>query len=292
MTTYFNKKEEVINLELTQYGKYLLSKGKLKPVYYSFYDDDVLYDGAHGGVTENQNDIVTRIKDTPNLKVIYDYSSSIQYPAPYSKNSMGVIDTNHALSKPIGTMDSAKDFKPAWKVMKAINSAADPFQRTPNQPGSTVHKYSVTYNRGQRIPQMEFTGSITYSSQSYGLTIEDEKPIVLRIEEKNSVFKPKGNFSIEVFEVTEGEISKQLYFIPDANARAENDFIKASEEELLDRYPDLNRDFVEYYLDVRVDRELDTKSDFEDGSEDGIDRGDDIPDMYSDIDDDGSGEVC
>ena len=70
MTTYFNKKEEVINLELTQYGKYLLSKGKLRPVYYSFFDDDVLYDGAHGGVAENQNDIVTRIKDTPNLKVV------------------------------------------------------------------------------------------------------------------------------------------------------------------------------------------------------------------------------
>ena len=57
MTTYFNKKEEVINLELTQYGKYLLSKGKLRPVYYSFFDDDVLYDGSHGGIAENQNDI-------------------------------------------------------------------------------------------------------------------------------------------------------------------------------------------------------------------------------------------
>jgi len=287
MTTYFNKKEEVINLELTQYGKYLLSKGKLRPVYYSFYDDDILYDGAHGGVTENQNDIVTRIKDTPNLKIVYDFSSSIQYPAPYTKNSMGVIDANHALSKPIGTMDSARDFKPAWKVTKAINSSADPFQRTAGSPGSTAHKYSVTYNRGQRVPQMEFTGSITYSSQSYGLTIEDEKPIVLRIEEVNGVFKPKGNFSIEVFEVDQdrGEISKQLYFIPDANARAENDFIKASEEDLLDRYPNLNRDFVEFYLDVRVDREIDSE-------DQAVGAAGAVEDIYSSIDDDGSGEVC
>ena len=77
MTTYFNKKEEVIAIELTQYGKYLLSKGKLKPEFYSFYDDDVLYDGSHGGVTELQNDIVGRIKQTPYLKVVYDFSSSI-----------------------------------------------------------------------------------------------------------------------------------------------------------------------------------------------------------------------
>lgn len=270
MTTYFNKKEEVINLELTQYGKYLLSKGKLRPVYYSFFDDDVLYDGAHGGVAENQNDIVTRIKDTPNLKVVYDFSSSIQYPAPYTKNSMGVIDANHGLSKPIGTIDAAKDFKPAWKVRKARTSAASP---------TGSHQYLETYNRGQRIPQMEFTGSITYSSQSYGMIIENERPIVLNLEEVNGVFKPKGNFSVEVFEVVSGAISKQLYFIPELNARAEGDFIKASEEDLVERYPDLNRDFVEYYLDVRVDREIDE----EDRSDAGVD-------IYTS--DDGTGDVC
>ena len=42
--SFFNKKEDVIDLQLTQYGKYLLSQGKLKPVYYAFFDDDILYD--------------------------------------------------------------------------------------------------------------------------------------------------------------------------------------------------------------------------------------------------------
>jgi hypothetical protein len=287
MTTYFNKKEEVINLELTQYGKYLLSKGKLKPVYYSFFDDDILYDGAHGGVTEYQNDIVTRIKDTPYLKVIYDFSSSIQFPTPYSKNSMGVIDANHGLSKPIGTIDAAKDFKPAWKVRKATNSSVEPFGQVSGS-GSPIHKYVETYNRGQRVPQMEFTGSITYSSQSYGFIIEDEKPIVLNFEETNGVYKPKGNFSVEVFEVVSGAISKQLYFIPDVNARAEDDFIKASEEELVNRYPDLTENFVEYFLDIRVDREVLTDSELE-AQRTGVDV---TSDIYTGADDDGSGEVC
>jgi hypothetical protein len=270
MTTYFNKKEEVIDIELTQYGKYLLSKGKLKPAYYSFYDDDILYDGSHGGVLELQNDIVARIKDTPYLKTVYDFSSSIMFPTPYSPNSMGVIDTNHALSKPIGTIDSTKDYKPAWKVRKARNAAADP---------SGSHEYVETYNRGQRIPQMSFTGSITYSNQPYGAIIEDEKPIVLNIEEVNSVFKPKGNFSVEVFEVEDGVVTRQLAFIPEINSRAESDFIKASEEELLERYPDLNDSFVEYYLDIRVDREIDED----------IDTAESVA-IYTD--DDGTGEVC
>ena len=126
---------------------------------------------------------------------------------------------------------------------------------------------------------MEFTGSITYSRESYGLIIEDEKPIVLNLEEVNGIFKPKGNFSVEVFEVVSGAVSKQLYFIPEQNARAEGDFIKASEEELSARYPDLNKDFVEYYLDVRIDREIDEQ-----------DRSDAGVDIYTD--DDETGDVC
>ncbi|HAW79939.1 MAG TPA: hypothetical protein DCX27_09655, partial [Balneola sp.] len=188
----------------------------------------------------------------------------------YSKESLGVIDTNHALNKPIGTIDSAKDFKPAWKVRKARNSAANP---------TGSHQYLETYNRGQRVPQMEFTGSITYSSQSYGLIVEDEKPVVLNLEEVNGVFKPRGNFSVEVFEVVSGAMTRQLYFIPEMIARAEDDFIKASEEDLLERYPDLNNTFAEYYLDIRVDREIDD-----------TDQQVDSVDIYTD--DDGTGEVC
>ena len=41
---FFNQKEEVIDIQMTLYGKYLLSKGKFKPVYYCFFDDYVLYD--------------------------------------------------------------------------------------------------------------------------------------------------------------------------------------------------------------------------------------------------------
>jgi len=44
---FFNTKEEVIDIELTPYGKHLLSQGKWKPVYYEFYDDDILYDSKH-----------------------------------------------------------------------------------------------------------------------------------------------------------------------------------------------------------------------------------------------------
>ena len=72
--TYFNKKEEVLDIELTQYGKHLLSIGKLNPTYYRFFDDDVLYDGEYAGIEETQNQINGRIVDnTPHKKTQHNH---------------------------------------------------------------------------------------------------------------------------------------------------------------------------------------------------------------------------
>lgn len=72
--TYFNQKEEVIQVELTQYGKYLLSRGKLKPSYYAFFDDDIIYDAKYAGVTETGGVAVERIKSIPRPKTQYVFT--------------------------------------------------------------------------------------------------------------------------------------------------------------------------------------------------------------------------
>ena len=41
---FFDKKEDVMEIELTPHGRYLLSQGKLMPAFYAFLDDDILYD--------------------------------------------------------------------------------------------------------------------------------------------------------------------------------------------------------------------------------------------------------
>jgi len=77
MVEFFNKKEEVIDLQLTEYGKYLLSLGRLRPEYYAFFDDDILYDPESGGFTEHQNSTEGRIKDeTPSLKIVPQITSA------------------------------------------------------------------------------------------------------------------------------------------------------------------------------------------------------------------------
>lgn len=66
---FFDKQQEVMDIQLTQYGKYLYSIGSFKPEFYDFFDDDILYDSLCAGFTEHQNDTKDRIlKNTPKLK--------------------------------------------------------------------------------------------------------------------------------------------------------------------------------------------------------------------------------
>ena len=46
--SFFNNKNQVLKFELTPYGRYLMSQGKLDPYCYEFIDDDVHDFGAFG----------------------------------------------------------------------------------------------------------------------------------------------------------------------------------------------------------------------------------------------------
>ncbi len=43
MAKFLDKKEQVYDLRLSSYGRYLLSIGSFKPVHYAFFDDNILH---------------------------------------------------------------------------------------------------------------------------------------------------------------------------------------------------------------------------------------------------------
>lgn len=73
--TFFNKKEDVLDVQLTQLGKYQLSKGTFKPKFYVFSDDEILYDVSYaGGAEEKARDTSNRIqRETQRLKTLYEH---------------------------------------------------------------------------------------------------------------------------------------------------------------------------------------------------------------------------
>ena len=85
--TFFNNKEQVVKFELTPYGRYLMSIGKLSPHSYEFIDDDIIYDDQIMSGSEIQNETYERIKfETP--KLIPNPSKAFILPTPITyKNS-------------------------------------------------------------------------------------------------------------------------------------------------------------------------------------------------------------
>ena len=72
---FFDSKEEVLDIQLTQHGRHLLAKGLCKPVYYAFFDDNILYDDTHGGGSGDKNSSEPRIQEeTPLLRTQYAFT--------------------------------------------------------------------------------------------------------------------------------------------------------------------------------------------------------------------------
>tara|TARA_Y100000593_G_scaffold93121_1_gene186852 strand:- start:330 stop:1721 length:1392 start_codon:yes stop_codon:yes gene_type:complete len=134
---FFNRKEEVIDIQITQYGKHLLSKGKFRPTFYAFFDDDILYDmGFAASGSELQKEIEDRIKSTPRMKAQYSFSgrdlktSKIDNPGicerrmntPACSKMQVSKEKNYALGVPMGTSSPTRAKKPAWSVQPLGNS--------------------------------------------------------------------------------------------------------------------------------------------------------------------------
>ena len=127
---FFDKKEEVLDIELTQYGKYLLSKGKFTPVFYSFFDDDIIYDWKYAeGASEKQNYAETRIlEETPSSRVQYVFSGcetkirevneSVRQNevALRNKKIQQTPERHYALSAPLGNSAFDTSYDPSWGV--------------------------------------------------------------------------------------------------------------------------------------------------------------------------------
>ena len=151
--SFFNKKEEVMEIQLTQYGKYLLSKGKFKPAFYTFSDDDILYDISYGeNKIEVKEEAFERIQEnTPRLRPIYEFESiearvkqrneqiktnlletprsnyiaRVQADGLYGSDNVDdnymVADNRRLIRNLIGTSDVGNQDAPSWTA-RSLNS--------------------------------------------------------------------------------------------------------------------------------------------------------------------------
>ena len=277
---FFNKKEEVIDLQLTQYGRHLLSRGQFKPEFYCFFDDNILYDVGRANLTEEQNESEDRIRVTPTIHPQIGFSSLERE----FKNSYGMIlsgkaeatdesmqrtaEKHYLLPQPLGTSDVNSEHSPSWSV-RFLNGSLT---------GSVNYLNLVEKSGGRNtinVPQLKSHTELEYIDISSGgqfeydesldgpltsnLAITTEKEntyIVLKIMENNGLIQKK-NFDIEFFEVLEEETStgeileslRPLSFSRNYDPEDAFDFIN-------EVTPEDDEGYVDYYFDFRVDDEI------------------------------------
>tara|TARA_B100000073_G_scaffold324070_1_gene306652 strand:- start:104 stop:1228 length:1125 start_codon:yes stop_codon:yes gene_type:complete len=171
--SFFNKKEEVIEVILTSYGKYKLSKGEWKPEFYAFFDEDILYDSRYAGYSEISGSTEARIQEeTPSMRAQTIYSDlpkqikkldRAQRAAKVANRNTGKIYTNVVRAStnrapyvlPLGnstTISEKNLYAPAWEI-KALK----------NEFTASMSFGSSSYEAVVQIPQLEI--DIDYTTE-------------------------------------------------------------------------------------------------------------------------------
>jgi hypothetical protein len=243
MSEFFNKKEEVLSIQLTPYGKKLLIEGNFKPEYYSFHDTDICYDSAYMEIQQSQNSIQTRIEDnTQRLKPIVNFSS-VEKNSEIISPTIGV--EKFKFSSILGTSLIGEQKFPAFDI-KLLKGGLS---------GSVL--YYTSSQIPHRIPQLncEIVEKYDYLEKEF----EVSEYLLLRILEENGIYE-KENFEISFFEIDENNSKlKPLYYVESNLANSELLVNNISEQDIGNT--ELETENIEYYFKVKFDNKIQT--DFE-----------------------------
>ena len=285
--TFFNKKTEVMQIEMTPYGRYLYSIGKFKPHSYEFVDEDILYRAS--GSTEAQEAAHTRIiSETPKLKI----NRAFQDEAP-QQESPPTIDKQRFMRKKmnqkqnglfaLGRSSYSSERSPAFQVTMlqgAISGSQATFETNITEPTSedkggvlAIPQVDIDLNfratlktiLNQNSENYDVIASDVFDDGTY-VEINYTDPII-HLKEFNSFYE-KENFEIEVFQVgTQGQLTPLkmakkesaiingmlvLETLPPTFTPAEQAILQSTTE--ADEGIDESR--LEYFFDIEVDEAI------------------------------------
>lgn len=270
---FFDKKEEVMDIQLTQHGKRLLASGSFRPKYYSFHDENIIYDTDYASVSEAQNDIETRIKkESIFLRTQYNHAgveTSLLAPERGTKlRNLNEVQFLQPISKrtSLGTQ-----LAPQWSmkfysghlVSGSATVTGSNLVPIPITQLDFLQKYRVDAKIAETMTITDESAETAriqravFGDGSY-LSVTDNF-IIADIEEKNTPYEDQ-NFEVEVFiveNVNGTEKIKKLNFLR-RPIYVENGLLLEEPIEIpKDFIPDER--FVEYYLDIKVDHEITTE---------------------------------
>lgn len=208
--SFFDSKTEVLNIELTPYGRELFSRGKWKPTYYEFYDDDVIYESQFGGFTEGQDKIQQRIAETPREKTQFTFK---ERSAKEERESFSQL-----ISLPLANSSFSSKYYPSWDVniyRGDISSLS--YGTSPSGIPNNIYKINLdTIHYKLSVKQSEDITNAFYEDGTF-IDVKDDY-LFFDFQEKNVDFL-KENFDVYMYEVQidkdGNEIEVPIPFDPD-----------------------------------------------------------------------------
>jgi hypothetical protein len=274
--SFFNKKEEVLEIELTSYGKSLLAKGKLRPTHYAFLDDDIIYDAQYGASEESEADKRIR-EETPRSRVQHNFSSvedtraSRQETVPTTsgdiiKEILIQEQNRRNANPPIGTSANSSVYHPAWKsyLLQGELDSSLPYiemgDSTINIPQLEVKQRDFTYKAIKDTDSNSSLYGYVFPDGSSVTLKEDENNEFLLFLQENNASSDSENFSIEIYEVEE-QSGKEFLTPLGFSKRPQRDMIvdgiMLDNEVQGEIDPSEDPTLSEYYFEIEVDEEID-----------------------------------
>ena len=254
MAKFLNKKEQVIDFKFTTYGKHLLSVGKFKPVYYAFFDDNVLYDGQYTGLTGSRNStdngharikqgtqymeglvLFENVEDEAKLVDVHGEEidpNNTNRPWYYAADIIPMRSSprkdNLKFTSMLGDalFDGPRQTAPAWKLVMLDGEISESVQEDIIN-DIKIPQINIDLNYTKRVEDfnLNFDPELLGDLIEQAGPFEDGKMISLRsddalvyLEEVNTQLLTE-NFDIEVFEVTKNYDTSGLNEVTSSFAR-------------------------------------------------------------------------
>jgi hypothetical protein len=265
---FFDTKEEVIDIELTPYGKHLLSKGQWRPVYYEFYDDDIVYDWQYTGEQEKQEEATKRIRDTKRTKAQYTFQTPATGSFLNKEASIEKRNTLYTNFLPLGKSSTIKNELPAIQI-KLLSGELDDIIGTTSINGLPNNlkiinlkdnEYTIRANSVQNVEDISNIQRI-YEDGTFIEILESELLIDLS---EYGVDTNSDNFEISIVEIDkdDNEIRKIFFIDEQTPTKVVNNVLIDNEDyvayiEKQDNNEFDNKKFINHFLDIKVDKEID-----------------------------------
>ena len=290
----FDSKQEIINIELTSYGKKKLSEGKLKPVFYAFFDDNVIYDGDYGSQVEAVSSLSDqRIrKETPYLKTQYSLVGTETKLNKGNANqelidNVRLYENNNLLKFGLGNSKIGEITGSSIQVLMLDGEISSVYHTASAFVFGNDRNPKVAYDKPQtkivlqapeltpkikNLPEPTMTTppelldpnniesvvvSPILSDNKYIYLDVDE--IFISLEELNSVEDYK-NFEVSLYKIDLNENNEEEYnkliFKTQQKEIDENGFL-IDETEISNQDTQITKENVEYYFNIQIDEEID-----------------------------------